>query len=69
MHCILHNNNVPFIDKDFIMDIFKVISVRSDNRGNSTMDSKAERMKKLTNFYKTQYSKQSMQMKKFHMIS
>src|SRR6185369_8496434 len=40
IHCIRSNINLPYINKDYIMDIFKIISVRSDNRGNSTIAKK-----------------------------
>jgi hypothetical protein len=57
MHCIRNNINLPFINKDYIIDVFKVISVRSDNRGNSTKTKKKGHMKELTDFYKDHYSK------------
>jgi hypothetical protein len=57
IHCIRSNINLPYINKDYIMDIFKIISVRSDNRGNSTIAKKKGRMEDLTNFYKNHYSK------------
>jgi hypothetical protein len=57
IHCIRSNINLPYINKDYITDVFKVISVRSDNRGNSTKANKKGRMGELTDFYKNRYSK------------
>jgi hypothetical protein len=57
IHCIRNNTDLPFINKDYIMDVFKVISVRSDNSGNSTKITKKEHMEELKNFYKNHYSK------------
>jgi hypothetical protein len=57
IYCNLYNKDIPFIDKDFISDVFKVISVRTSNKGSSIAAHKKEHMKKLISFYKDNYSK------------
>jgi len=57
MHCLRNRIDLPYINRDYISDVFKVISIRSDNRGNSIIDKKEDRMEELTDFYKKCYSK------------
>jgi hypothetical protein len=54
LHLLENNKPLPEITKDFISDVFKVITIRTDNRGNSTKN--AEHMKKLKDFYSEFYS-------------
>jgi len=55
----LFNNNQPFptLDKEFICDIFKVITKRKCNSGGYRDDNMPEQLKTLTTFYKEHYSK------------
>lgn len=54
----LYENNKPFpiLDKEYICDIFKVITVRKCNSGGYTEKNMPEQLKILTNFYKNHYS-------------
>lgn len=47
----------PKIDKEYICDIFKVITKRKCNSGGYTEDNMPEQMKTLNEFYKNHYSK------------
>lgn len=55
----LYNNNkqFPLIDKDFLCDIFKVITVRKCGSGGYTNDNMPDQLRTLTDFYKNHYSK------------
>jgi hypothetical protein len=54
----LYQNNLPFpiLDKEYICDIFKVITKRKCNKGNYTDDKLPEQLKILYDFYKNYYS-------------
>mgnify|MGYP000946966194 CR=1 FL=1 len=53
-----HNNQpFPTLDKEFICDIFKVITKRKCNSGGYRDDNMPEQLKTLTTFYKEHYSK------------
>jgi hypothetical protein len=54
----LYENNQPFpiLDKEYICDIFKVITKRKCNSGGYTDETMPEQLKTLTNFYKNHYS-------------
>ena len=55
----LYENNQPFpvLDKEYICDIFKVITKRKCNSGGYTDETMPEQLKTLTKFYKEHYSK------------
>ena len=55
----LFHNKQPFptLDKEFICDIFKVITKRKCNSGGYRDDNMPEQLKTLTTFYKEHYSK------------
>jgi hypothetical protein len=60
LYCIYHyDNNIPFpiIDKDFISDVFKVLTIRKCNKGGYTQNTIPDKLKGLLHFYKTHYSK------------
>ena len=54
-----YDNNIPFpiIDKNFICDVFKVLTIRKCNKGGYTKENMPPQLKELTNFYKTHYFK------------
>ena len=54
----LYENNQPFpvLDKEYICDIFKVITKRKCNSGGYTEENMPEQLRKLTNFYKSRYA-------------
>jgi len=54
----LYENNQPFpvLDKEYICDIFKVITKRKCNSGGYTEEKMPEQLKTLTYFYKNNYS-------------
>lgn len=54
----LYENNQPFpvLDKEYICDIFKVITKRKSNRGGYTEEKMPEQLRTLTNFYKSHYA-------------
>jgi hypothetical protein len=54
-----YDNNIPFpiIDKNFICDVFKVLTIRKCNKGGYTKENMPTQLKELTNFYKTHYFK------------
>ena len=55
---LFHNNqSFPTLDKEFICDIFKVITKRKCNSGGYRDDNMPEQLKTLTKFYKEHYSK------------
>ena len=53
----LYDNNLDFpkIDKEFICDIFKVITIRKCGSGGYTDDNMPKQMKELKNFYDEHY--------------
>lgn len=58
LYCIyLYENNkdIPTLDKEFIMDVFKAITVRLCNSGGYREDNMPKQQKKLMDFYKTHY--------------
>ena len=58
LYCIfLYENEIklPIIDKDFISDVFKVLTIRKCNKGGYTENTIPEKLKGLINFYKTHY--------------
>ncbi len=54
----LYENNQPFpvLDKEYICDIFKVITKRKCNSGGYTEEKMPEQLKTLNDFYKNHYS-------------
>ena len=57
LHLLENNKPLPEITKDFISDVFKVITIRIDNRGSKPLKKNIEHMKKLKDFYSEYYSK------------
>lgn len=57
LHLLENNQQLPEITKDFISDVFKVITVRIDNRGSKPLVKNIDHMKKLKDFYDNFYSK------------
>ena len=53
----LYENKQPFpvLDKEYICNIFKVVTQRKSNKGNYAEGSEPEQLKTLTNFYKNHY--------------
>ena len=53
----LYNTNKPFpiIDKDYISDIFRVLTIRMCNKGGCTDENMPDQLKELTKFYKEHY--------------
>ena len=47
----------PIIDKNFVSDVFKAITVRKCGQGGYTDDNMPEKLKTLVDFYKNYYSK------------
>ena len=59
LYCIFcYDNHIPFplIDKDFICDVFKVVTIRKCNTGGYTDKNMPEKLKILTHFYNNYYS-------------
>ena len=59
LYCIYqYENNIQFpaIDKEFICDVFKVLTIRKCNKGGYTENTIPEKLKGLLNFYKTHYA-------------
>jgi len=50
-----NNQSVPVLDKEYICDIFKVVTKRKSNAGNYTEDKIPDQLKTLTDFYKNHY--------------
>ena len=50
------NIQLPVIDKEFISDVFKVLTIRKSNRGGYTEETMPPRLKELIGFYKTNYA-------------
>ena len=57
IHLFRNNQPFPTLDKEFICDIFKVITKRKCNSGGYRDDNMPEQLKTLTIFYKEYYSK------------
>jgi|688.fasta_scaffold106123_3 hypothetical protein len=59
LYLIYHyDNNIlfPVINKDFICDVFKVLTIRKCNKGGYTENTIPDKLKGLLHFYKTHYS-------------
>merc|ERR1712227_688478 len=59
LYCLyLYENDktIPIIDKEFIMDVFKVITIRKCNSGGYRDDNMPKQQKDLTEFYKNHYN-------------
>ena len=59
LYCIYqYENNLqfPVIDKEFIGDVFKVLTIRKCNKGGYTENTIPDKLKGLINFYKTHYA-------------
>lgn len=59
LYCIFcYDNHIqfPLIDKDFICDVFKVVTIRKCNTGGYTDKTMPEKLKLLTHFYNNYYS-------------
>merc|ERR1711998_660159 len=50
-----NNNKFPLLDKEFICDIFKVLTVRKCGSGGYKENKMPEQLKELTTFYKEHY--------------
>ena len=60
LYCIFcYDNHIPFplIDKDFICDVFKVITQRKSNRGGYTDKTMPDKLRLLYDFYNQYYIK------------
>jgi len=51
-----NGKSFPVINKNFICDIFKVLTIRKDNRGNYAKDNMPEQLVKLSKFYEKHYN-------------
>ncbi len=53
----LYNNHIPFpkLDKEYICDVFKVVTQRISNKGGYTEHNMPLQLQTLTNFYNTHY--------------
>ena len=59
LYCVFcYDNHIPFplIDKDFICDVFKVVTIRKSNAGGYTDKNMPHRLRLLYNFYNNYYS-------------
>jgi hypothetical protein len=59
LYCVFcYDNHIPFplIDKDFICDVFKVVTIRKSNAGGYTDKNMPHRLRLLYNFYNNHYS-------------
>ena len=59
LYCIfLYENELkfPVIDKEFICDVFKVLTIRRCGSGGYTEDNMPEQLQELTEFYREHYS-------------
>ena len=57
IYLLNNNQNFPILDKEFICDIFKVVTKRKCNKGGYRDDNMHEQLRTLTNFYNNYYSK------------
>jgi len=55
LHLYENNNKFPLLDKEFICDIFKVITIRKCGSGGYKEDKMPDQLKELTKFYKEHY--------------
>ena len=58
LYCIyLYDNNLdfPIINKQFISDVFKIITIRNDKRGSTSEDEYSDEMKRIQRFYNDVY--------------
>jgi hypothetical protein len=58
LYCIyLYDNNLdfPIINKQFISDVFKIITIRNDKRGSTPEDEYSDEMKRIQKFYNDVY--------------
>jgi len=56
LHLYENNQSFPVLDKNYICDIFKVVTKRISNIGNYTEKNMPDRLRTLTEFYKNHYS-------------
>jgi len=56
LHLYENNQSFPILDKEYICDIFKVITKRKCNSGSYTDETMPKQLKTLTDFYKNNYS-------------
>ncbi len=56
IYCYQNNKKFPVIDKKYICDIFKAITIRQCGKGGYTADNMPNQLKKLTKFYNKHYS-------------
>lgn len=59
LYCIYSYDNkksFPFIDKDFICDVFRAITTRNCNKGGYTEENMPDQLRKLTHFFIHHYS-------------
>ena len=57
LHLFDNNKELPKINKEFISDIFKVITTRKSNKGRVAESKMSQQLKELKNFYNDYYSK------------
>ena len=57
LHLFDNNKELPKINKEFISDIFKVITTRKSNKGAVPESKMSQQLKDLKNFYNDYYSK------------
>ena len=57
LHLFDNNLTIPKLDKEFICDVFKVITIRKCGSGGYTIGKMPQQLKDLTNFYNEHYSK------------
>ena len=57
IHLYDNNQNFPVIDKEYLCDIFKVLTVRNCGSGGYTDKNMPEQLRMLTDFYNNVYSK------------
>jgi len=55
LHLYKNNKKFPLLDKEFICDIFKVITIRKCGSGGYKEDKMPEQLKELSKFYKEHY--------------
>jgi hypothetical protein len=55
LHLYDNKKNIPKIDKEYIMDIFKVLTIRKCGSGGYTDENMPDQMKELTKFYNEYY--------------
>lgn len=55
LHLYETNQEFPVLDKEFICDIFKVVTVRTTNKGGYTETTMPQQLRELTSFYREHY--------------